>query len=143
MTMPHIKKWILPVAMAGFLSSCATLMEPKHCPVTVKAIEAQVGALHPYDVAWLGTVLSQMGYSGNCPCPGSTDSAGNLCGARSAYSQGRRLACSADDVPSSDIPRLRTIIISQATPIECGGGGHAGFLSWPPSDPDRVPPHWR
>ena len=138
-----MQKWIFPIALIGILSSCATLIEPKHCPMTVNRIETHVRALHPYDVAWLGTVLSQMGYAGNCPCPNSTDSAGNRCGARSAYSRGSRLACTADDVPLSDIPRLRTIIVAQATPIECGGGGLVSLLDWSPSDPDSVPPRWR
>jgi len=48
-------------------------------------------------------------YSGNCPCPYSTDRAGRRCGARSAYSRpgGRAPKCYPSDVSDAELRARR------------------------------------
>jgi len=131
------------IGLGAMLSGCATVGQPSYCPAVRQNVSAQVVALHPYDLAWIGTILSQLGYEGNCPCPDSTDVNGNRCGARSAYSHGRNFACVPEDVPRSDLPRVRAILAEKATPIECGGGGLGRLLEWPPTEPQNIPEAWR
>jgi len=49
------------------------------------------------------------GYSGNCPCPYSTDRAGRRCGERSAYSRGggSTLLCYESDVTQKMVDDYR------------------------------------
>lgn len=50
-------------------------------------------------------------YSGNCPCPYNTDSAGRRCGKRSAYSKpgGASPLCYPQDVTEEMIERYRKL----------------------------------
>jgi len=49
-------------------------------------------------------------YSGRCPCPENTDSAGRRCGARSAYSKpgGARPICYPQEVSDQQVREFRT-----------------------------------
>ena len=48
-------------------------------------------------------------YSGNCPCPYNTDSAGRRCGGRSAYSRpgGKAPLCYPEDISQEQVERNR------------------------------------
>ncbi|MFA6587589.1 MAG: hypothetical protein WCT08_00830 [Patescibacteria group bacterium] len=57
---------------------------------------------------------NQKGYTGNCPCPYDSDSAGNSCGGRSSYSKNGRISfCYDSDVPAEQIVDLKSSMIAQ------------------------------
>lgn len=136
-----MRAWILGALLV--LAGCATTGEPAYCGTERARAYAHMRALPDWDVAWIGTALSQQGYEGNCPCPTSTDALGNRCGERSAYSRGARLACTPDDIPRGDLSHIRQIAARMAASPQCGGMGQATILSWPSTPRESLPRHWR
>lgn len=137
-------KGIASVVLALSLPACSTLAsEPAYCDSARAAAAARMASLSDWDVAWIGTALSQQGYEGECPCPTSTAVDGSRCGARSAYSKGARLACTPDDIPRADLPTIRSIASRMASPIECGGMASESIRTWPSTPVELLPDEWR
>lgn len=129
------------LAVAG----CATM--PSYCEPLQQEIESEIARYPDWDIAWMGTAFSQAPYVSElvCICPNDTDREGKRCGGRSAYSRsgGASPLCSPEDVPRSDIPRIRRMAVQRAMPIECGGWGVKGVLDFGRTPADRIPIEWR
>lgn len=117
------------------LAGCASMSRPEYCKPLESQWQQKIAALSDWDVAWMVTAMTQARYQGSCPCPDSTDRAGNRCGARSAYSRGGgiRLACTPDDVDQSAILPARAHLALAALPSECGGMNLGPAMDWAPS----------
>ena len=120
------------------LAGCASVREPAYCEGMRSAAREKMAAMPDDDVAWLSTAFSRMYYAGPCACPSDTDSVGNRCGARSAYSRGGGgtvLHCTKDDVPRHTLPAVRELAVTYALPYACGGEGMPWVLNFPAASP--------
>lgn len=122
---------VIMLSVAG-MSGCATISRPAYCDAMLDQHRAAMAAKSDFDVAFIGTALSRVTYGGECACPTDHDSAGDICGDRSAYSRagGAVLACAPEDIPKSALPGIREHAAVQSLPVECGGSGISGFLEF-------------
>lgn len=132
---------VLLALVTSALSGCASMAEPDWCPAERGRLAAHFGALPDWDIAWMGTALTQATYRGSCACPDHEAEDGSRCGLRSAYSKGAPLACSADEIPRADLPRIRARLVEVSASPACGGLGQRSWLEWPASR--EAPAHWR
>lgn len=90
-----------PTLAAAQECAAGTLRRGRACVPLRDATEAEVRAYLVRE--------SIRAYSGNCPCPESTDRAGRRCGRRSAYSRpgGAAPLCYPSDVSDAAVRRAR------------------------------------
>lgn len=105
----------------------------KECQYNYEVNLFHMNRMADRDVRWIGTVLNQMNYNGECACPQDTDSDGNRCGGRSAFdrSGGASPMCYPEQIADWMLPQVRHAAAMLALSPECGGSGYESLLRFP------------